>query len=79
VNGVSLVLILLSEDLLVSIVDVLGVLLEKVIHTNVEILVTLHCVCIVEDCVRELSVLNVHVLEPVSVFFSKKLVKKYFL
>jgi len=56
--------------------EVVSVLLEERLHANVELLVALDGVCIVEHSRNQLSVLDVHVLEPVALLLSVKLVEQ---
>ena len=48
-NWVSLELILLSENLLIPIIDILGVLLEQVVNSDVEIFMSLYSISIMEN------------------------------
>ena len=75
-NWVSLELILLSENLLIPIIDILGVLLEQVVNSDVEIFMSLYSISIMENIFGQLTVLDIHILEPVSVFLSQKLIKE---
>lgn len=79
VNRVPLVLILLGEDLLIPIVDILGILLEQVVNSNVEVFMPLDGFCIMEYVLREVAMLDIHVFESVSIFLSKKLIEEDFL
>lgn len=78
-DGVSFELILLGQDLLVSVIDVLSVLLEQVVHSNVEVFMPFDGLGVMVDIFGKLSMLDVHIFESVSIFLTKKLVKKDFL
>lgn len=76
VNGIPLKLILLVQDLIIPRNNVLGIRLQQVEHSNIEFLVPFHSLGIVKDRSSQLAVLNIHILEPVSVFGGKQLVKE---
>jgi hypothetical protein len=79
VNWVSLQLnVLLAQDGSVPVDKIGGVLLENILNTDIELFMSFHCVCIVEDSGHEMAVLNVHILKPVLLLFLMKLVKQYF-
>ena len=62
--------VLLSENLTVSVHDVLGVLVEQIVNSDVEILMPLDGLGVMEDCAGEVAMLDVHVLESVSALLS---------
>lgn len=74
-NRVSLVNILLSKDLAVSVDDVLGILLEKICNSHIEISESLHSFCIVEYSCCKFTMFDIHILESVSIFLAQKLIE----
>jgi hypothetical protein len=78
-NRVSTILVLLSQYLSAPLDDILGVLLEQVEDSDVEVLVSLQRISVMEDRARQVTVLDVHVLESVSVFLLQELIEKRFL
>ena len=49
VEGIPLVFVLLEKDLFVAVDQITRVLLKQVLHSNVELLMALDCICVVED------------------------------
>jgi len=78
-NRISTILVLLSQYLSAPLDDILGVLLEQVEDSDVEVLVSLQRISVMEDRARQVTVLDVHVLESVSVFLLQELIEKRFL
>jgi hypothetical protein len=78
-DWVPLELILLSQDLSVSVLNIFSVLLKQIVNSDVEVLVSLQRISVMEDRARQVTVLDVHVLESVSVFLLQELIEKRFL
>ena len=75
-NWISPERILLGQDLPIPVNNVLGILLEKIENSNIEVLVPLHRLRIMEDRARQVTMLDVHVLESISVLLSQKLIEQ---
>ena len=75
-NRISLVNILLGKDLAVSVDNVLGILLKKISNSHVEISESFHSFCIMENSGCKFTMLDVHILESVSIFLAQKLIEQ---
>ena len=75
-NWISLELILLCENLLVSIINILCILLKQIVNSNVKIFMSLHSICIMEYILGEMTMLDIHVLEPVFILLTEKLIEQ---
>jgi len=79
-DGIPLLwFILLREYLSHAHEKVTCVLFEERLHPDIELLVSLDCVCIVEDSRHQVPVLDVHVLESVALLLTVQLIKECFL
>jgi len=78
-DRVAAIIILLAKNLSVSIHNVLGVLLKQVENSDIEVFMPLNEVSIVENLVRQVAMINVHILKTILVLFLKELIEKSFL
>lgn len=76
VNRVAVLGVLLSENLAVSVYNVLCILVEEVINSDVELFVALDGARVVEHCAGEVTMLDVHVFESISALLAKQLVEE---
>lgn len=76
VKGVSSMCILLAQDLSQPIKQISRILLQHILHSNIEFFMPLDSVCIVKHCRHKLPMLDVHVFEAVSVLFTIELIEQ---
>jgi len=75
-HRVALVVILLAKNNSESIDDIPRILFKQCLHSQVEVLVSLHSRSIMENCRHEVTVLDVHVLESEVLLESVELIKQ---